>query len=166
MKSWHPLFEIRIRPVTSMVIVLIGCYMIWFGIVLHTRMGQPLDPRTFRGPLIIGSLSTWGNVYIVLGVVKLLRIFVLQFKWTSRILHYIALVVLTEWAITLDMGHNSLLQPACTLAAIISLMSPLITDIIWRSGEVEFLYETKILGADSDTVTKAKVEARRKSRVS
>lgn len=114
--------------------------MIWFGCVLLARVEVPgVDPRMFSGPLLFWSLGTWGWVYIVLGFVKLARVFLMQYMWASRILHLIVLVVLTEWAVAIDVSQMSLLQPATTLVALLSLFNPWITNIITRSGEAEYL---------------------------
>lgn len=142
LRAWHPWSEIRHRPITAIIVALIGVYMIWFGVVLLYRQEVPgIDPRQFSGPLLFWSLDTWGYIYIALGCVKFLRVLFMQYGWLSRILHIGPLLVLTEWAVALDASQLSLLQPATTLVALLSLFNPWITNIIARSGEPEYLLQ-------------------------
>lgn len=139
-QPWHPWTEIRYRPITAIIVTIIGLYMIWFGFVLLHRHEIPLvDPLQFSGPLLFWSLHIWGVVYITLGIVKILRLLVLQYVWPSRILHLCALLVLTQWAVAIDTSRLSLLQPATTMMALLSLFTPWITNIIVRSGEPDYL---------------------------
>lgn len=144
LRAWHPWTEIRYRPITTIIVSLIGVYMIWFGLVLLYREQLPgIDPHQFSGPLLFWNLRMWGYVYVTLGCIKFIRVLFMQYVWLSRILHIGPLLVLTEWAVALDASGMSPLQPATTLVALLSLFNPWITNIIARSGEPEYLLSKK-----------------------
>lgn len=139
-QGWHPWTEIRYRPVTSIIVFLIGMYMIWFGFVLLHRNTLPCsDFSQFSGPLLFWDLDAWGYVYIALGLVKIFRLLLLQYIWVTRVLHLCALLVLMQWAVAIDSSQMSLMQPASTLVLLLSLFNPWITNIIVKSGEPEYL---------------------------
>lgn len=123
------------RPVTAMLVLLIGGFAGWIGGVLTLVDFPPARLKSFAGPLAFWDLHAWGVLFLTSCALTMLRFLLLWKRNIDFALHMLAMIPIIMWSISIDLGPASTGQPAYTFVTIVCFVSPFLTDIIQR-GQV------------------------------
>lgn len=125
--------QLRQRPFTATIIAALGLWMAWTGgvILIRSRHLPPARLEGYAGPRALFSLTVWGWLFLGGAAVLFIRIACLRWPRVDIALHMLSMWVIVLWMICFDFNQMSTGQPAYTFIALVCLLSPYITRIMY-----------------------------------